>query len=84
MRCMHVCMYARAGIVNNFKKKNDFEGWNCGEIRPCGKFGNVCGGYDTKAKGHDITKTFDVPAGNYSVKLDFLKIDSWFVQEFIC
>ena len=67
--------------VDNFNENdNAFDGWNCVKITSCGKFGNVCGGYDTKAKGQDITKTFDVPAGKYSVTLDFVKIDSWFVQ----
>ena len=31
-----------------------------------------------KGKGSDIKKTFQLPAGKYSVKLDFIKIDSWF------
>ena len=66
--------------TSNFDDKSDFEGWNCGAITSCGKFGNVCGGYNTKAKGHDIKKTFEVPEGTYLVSLDFIKIDSWFVQ----
>ena len=55
----------------------DSQGWNCGKITKCGKFGNLCGGYGVKGKGSDIKKTFSVPAGTYSVKLDFIKIDSW-------
>ena len=66
-------------VTAEFEDKNDFEGWNCGAITTCGKFGNVCGGYNTKAKGHDIKKTFEVPEGTYSVTLDFIKIDSWLV-----
>ena len=62
-----------------FDDTNDLEGWDCGKITTCGKYGNVCGGHGTKGQGDDITKTFDVPAGKYSVTLDFIKIDSWFV-----
>ena len=62
-----------------FNNPKDFEGWNCGKITTCGKFGNICGGYGVKAKDHDIKKTFMLPAGTYSVSLDFIKIDSWFV-----
>ena len=65
--------------ITNFDNPSDFEGWNCGKIMSCGDFGNVCGGYKTKGKGDHITKTFDVPPGKYSVALDFIKIDSWFV-----
>merc|ERR1712048_546889 len=65
-------------ITAKFDDKNDFEGWNCGQIRTCGeKNGNVCGGYMTKGKGDDIKKTFEVPEGMYRVTLDFIKIDSW-------
>ena len=39
-----------------------------------------CGGYNVKGKGSDIRKTFNLPAGTYSVELDFVKIDSWFVK----
>ena len=56
-----------------------FEGWNCGGITACGKFGQICGGYNAKGKWSDITKTFYLPAGTYSVELDFIKIDSWCV-----
>ena len=66
-------------IKSSFKDPTNFEGWNCGKITTCGKFGNICGGFNTKAKSHDITKTFTVPAGTYSVSLDFIKIDSWLV-----
>ena len=60
-------------------KKQDFDGWNCGKITACGGFDGICGGYGVKGKGSDIKKTFNLPAGVYSVQLDFLKIDSWFV-----
>ena len=70
-----------APIVAKFDNTDDFEGWNCGKISTCGKFGKVCGGYNTKGPGDDITKTFDVPAGKYSVALDLIKIDSWFVRD---
>ena len=67
-------------MTDNFDNANDFEGWNCGKITSCGEFGQICGGYNTKGKGGDITKTFvDLPAGKYSVALDFIRIDSWFV-----
>ena len=59
--------------------KTPFEGWNCGEITTCGQFGQVCGGYNVKGAGSELTKTFDLPPGMYSVELDFIKIDSWFV-----
>ena len=68
-------------ITSNFNNKNDFEGWNCGDITSCGEYGNVCGGYKAKGKESEITKTFDVPAGTYGVTLDFIKIDSWCVLE---
>ena len=58
----------------------DFQGWNCGNITKCGKFGNLCGGFGAKGHGSDIKKTFTVPAGTYNVKLDFVKIDSWYVR----
>ena len=73
------CTKGFATVTANFDDTKDFEGWNCGQITSCGKYGNVCGGYDTKAKGDDIKKTFDVPDGKYSVTLDFIRIDSWFV-----
>ena len=63
----------------NFDDPNDFEGWNCGKITSCGKFGNICGGYDVKTGVDDIQQTFMVPAGaTYWVTMDFIKIDSWF------
>ena len=74
-----VCTKVFTTVTAKFDDKNDLEGWNCGAITTCGKFGNVCGGYNTKAKGHDIKKTFEVPEGTYSVTLDFIKIDSWLV-----
>ena len=62
-----------------FDNPQGFEGWNCGGTTTCGKFGRICGGYNVKGRGSDITKTFELPAGTYSVELDFIKIDSWFV-----
>ena len=64
----------------NFDNPHDFEGWNCGKITSCGRMGHICGGYNAKGTGSDITKTFHLPAGSYSVELDFIKIDSWFVR----
>ena len=63
-----------------FENKRDFEGWNCGEITLCGKYGHVCGGYQTTGSGHVIKQTFAVPTGEYAVSLEFIKIDSWFVH----
>ena len=60
-------------------KKQGFDGWNCGAITTCGGFGGICGGYGVKGKGSEITNTFNLPAGIYSVQLDFIRIDSWFV-----
>ena len=62
-----------------FDNPADLEGWTCGAITTCGDIGNICGGYDTAGKDHDITKTFQLPAGTYSVDLDFVKVDTWFV-----
>merc|ERR1712159_649953 len=51
---------------------------NCVKITSCGSYGNICGGFNTKAKSHDIKKTFkNLPAGKYKISLDFIKIDSW-------
>ena len=73
-------MAARPAIyMSTFYDQKDFDGWNCGKINTCGVFGEVCGGYGVKGKGSDIKKTFILPPGIYSVQLDFLKIDSWFV-----
>ena len=65
--------------VHKFDDPDDFEGWNCGVITPCGNLGNVCGGAWVKGAGSEIVKTFKLPAGTYSVELDFIKIDSWCV-----
>ena len=66
-------------IKANFKDPKDFDGWSCGKVQNCGSLGSVCGGYNTKAKSHFITKKFDkLPAGNYKISLDFIKIDSWY------
>ena len=65
-------------IKNKFDNLKDFEGWNCGKITTCGKH-QFCGGYNVKGKGSEIKKTFMLPAGTYSVELDFIKIDSWCV-----
>ena len=67
------------GNVNRFSNEINFEGWNCGEITTCGEHGQICGGYNVKGTGHNLTKTFMLPAGIYSVKMDFIKIDSWCV-----
>ena len=71
-------LVARPAIsVSTFHDKQEFDGWNCGEITTCGDFGEICGGYGVKGKGSRIKKTFNLPAGTYSVQLDFIKIDSW-------
>ena len=65
-------------ITANFDHPDDFEGWNCGKITTCGKFGNICGGYDVKTGGDYIQQTFMLPTGRpHWVTLDFIKIDSW-------
>merc|ERR1712025_1512723 len=69
---------AFAPIRADFQKTSDQQGWSCGKITNCGSFGNICGGFNTKAKSHDIKKTFkNLPAGKYQISLDFIKIDSW-------
>ena len=80
-----VCLLSaeRAAIsASVFDDPIDFEGWNCGAITTCGVLGHICGGYNFKGEGSDIIKTFNLPAGAYSVELDFIKIDSWFVCKF--
>ena len=67
------------GKVNKFGNEINFEGWSCGEVTTCGVYGQICGGYDVKGAGHNLTKTFMLPPGMYSVELDFIKIDSWCV-----
>ena len=69
-------------VKNRFNNLGDFEGWNCGKITTCGKH-QFCGGYNVKGKGSEIKKTFMLPAGIYSVELDFIKIDSWWVDEVV-
>ena len=72
-------------LTANFDNPGDFEGWSCGKITTCGKFGNICGGYDVKTGGDDIKKTFMLPAGDtYWVTMDFIKIDSWFAWRSTC
>ena len=69
------------GTNNRFGNQNNFEGWNCEEITTCGDLGQICGGYDVKGRGSELTKTYrNLPAGKYSVQLDFIKIDSWCVR----
>ena len=75
---MHII--SAAVITDKFSSPNDYKGWNCGKITTCGKFGSICGGFGVKGKGSDIKKTFNVPAGTYSVTLNFIKIDSWYVR----
>ena len=65
--------------TSTFNDQQEFDGWNCGQITTCGDFGEICGGYGVKGKGSDIRKTLNLPAGIYSVQLDFIRIDSWFV-----
>ena len=71
------CKYsATADVIND---KQNFEGWTCGAITACGEYGDVCGGFGTKNGDSEIKKTYDVPVGNYTVTLDYIKIDDWFV-----
>ena len=73
-------MIARPAIdVSTFYGQQEFDGWNYEKITTCGDFGKICGGYGVKGKGSRIKKTFNLPPGTYSVQLDFIKIDSWFV-----
>ena len=65
------------GMNNKFDNQHNFEGWNCGKITRCGDMGQICGGFDIKGKDSEIVKTYRLPAGIYSVELDFIKIDSW-------
>ena len=66
-------------ITAKFDDPLVFEGWSCGRITTCGKFGNICGGYNVKTGGDDIRQTFMLPAGRtHWVTMDFIKIDSWF------
>ena len=66
--------------VDEFADSFNFEGWNCGKITTCGDYGQICGGFYVKGRGSELTKTYtNLPAGTYSVELDFIKIDSWFV-----
>ena len=85
---IYVALFNAAGVfllstaspaisVSTFHDQQEFEGWNCGKITTCGDFGEICGGYGVKGKGSEIKKTFNLPAGIYSVQLDFIKIDSW-------
>merc|ERR1712048_854272 len=69
--------YVFKTITANFQDTKDFEGFNCVKITTCGAYGNICGGYNTKAQSHDIKKTYTLPDGLYQVSLDFIKIDSW-------
>ena len=71
-------------ITENFQNAKDQHGWSCGKITKCGAFGNICGGFNVKGQSHDIKKTFnDLPYGGqtFEISLDFIKIDSWFVED---
>ena len=65
--------------IDKFDDPGVLGGWNCGQITKCGAMGNICGGFNVKGKGSDIKQTFMLPVGTYSVELDFIRIDSWFV-----
>ena len=67
--------------ADKFDDKKDFEGWNCGKITTCGALGQFCGGFNVKGAGSDLSKVYtNFAAGTYSVELDFIKVDSWFVS----
>ena len=71
-----------SGMRNNFDNVLYYEGWNCGSITQCGNLGQICGGFNLKGKGAALEKTYiNLEPGTYSVKLDFIKIDSWCVCE---
>ena len=75
---------SKATATDKFSDANDFEGWNCGSITICGDLGQFCGGFNVKGTRSDLKKTYtNLPAGTYSVELDFIKIDSWFVCEML-
>ena len=63
-----------------FDDPKDFDDWNCGSITTCGYMGQICGGFNAKGTGSEIENILKLPAGTYSVELDFIKIDSWFVS----
>ena len=65
-------------IKINFDSANYFETWNCGKTTACGNH-QICGGHNVKGKGSYMKRTFLLPAGTYSVELDFIKLNSWFV-----
>ena len=66
-------------ISARFKNAKDQQDWSCGKVQSCGSLDTVYGGYNTKAKSHFISKTFtNLPADNYKISLDFIKIDSWY------
>merc|ERR1712072_1267404 len=71
----YLCQPIQKAYRSDFSKNTD--GWSCGKITTCGKFGKICGGYGVKGKGAEIKKTYKAPAGAYSVSLDFFKLDSW-------
>ena len=81
--CVHIshkdtCTHLLTSWIDKrFDYPQDFDGWNCGKITTCGRFDEICGGYKVKGKDSDIHKSFELPAGTYSVELDFIKIDSW-------
>ena len=77
---LYVCLLS-VTIVDNFDDASDFEAWNCDAITICGKYGNICGGYEVKATDDYIEKTYMLPAGTYAFTTDFLKIDSWFATQ---
>ena len=67
-------------VISTFADGN-FNGWTCGKVQACGKWGNICGGHNSgKGAGEEITKTFTgLDPGKYTVTMDFMMIDSWFV-----
>ena len=78
--CTHTHIHTpHADMHNNFDDPQDLEGWNCGQITTCGRMGQVCGGFNIKGTKTELSKGFHLLPGTYSVELDFIKIDSWFV-----
>ena len=70
-------------IQSTFDTAFNAEGWKCGKIVRCGDY-QFCGGDKVKGKGGYIKRTIRLPPGTYSVELDFIKIDFWFVCVCVC
>jgi hypothetical protein len=57
-----------------------YDGWKCGGITKCGKWGDICGAYQgNKGRGATISKTFTgMEVGRlYTFQARYYHIDSW-------